>query len=204
MNRTFARLVPVAIASLTVCVRLTAQAAPNQWYVSQPNPKNMDQPRVFTGAFQIALPKNWHLAPGHTGTIFSVVEEAKKWETGGLITLEYMQLQERFETPLIAGLSDKELLATAGEVELKTIRDRELRGKQFTVSLITRNPGIVFLVQYDRPGISGTDDHVAQYSIPIGLVMYRLICIAPTAAIDKYRPIFAHVAASFAPAKAGS
>lgn len=203
MNRTFARLVLVAIASVIVCARPTAQAPASQWYALQSSPKNIDQPRVFTGAFQIALPKNWHMAPGYTGTIFSVVEEAKKWETGGLITLEYMQLQERFETPLIAGLSDKELLATAGEVELKTVRDRELKGKEFSVALLTRNPRIVFLVQYDRPGISGTDDHVAQYSIPIGLVMYRLICIAPTASIEKYRPIFAHVAASFEPARAG-
>jgi hypothetical protein len=29
--------------------------------------------------------------------------------------------------------------------------------------------------------------------------MYRLICIAPSADIDKYRPIFAHAAASFTP-----
>jgi hypothetical protein len=204
MIRTFARFVVVAIGCVIVAARPDAQAPANPWFGLQPNLKTIDQPKVFTGAFQIALPKNWHMAPGHTGTIFSVVEDTKKWETGGLITLEYMQLQGPFETPLIAGLSDKELIATAGEVELKTVRDRELSGKQFSVSLVARNPRIVFFVQYDRPGISGTDDHVAQYSIPIGLVMYRLICIAPAASIEKYRPVFAHVAASFQPAKPGS
>jgi len=44
---------------------------------------------------------------------------------------------------------------------------------------------------------AGSDDHVAQYSIPIGTVMYRLVCIAPTAMIEKYRPLFSTVAASF-------
>jgi hypothetical protein len=204
MNRTFAGLVLVAVTCFNAGARPGAQAPPSEWYGLQANAKNMDPPKVFTGVFQIALPKNWHMAPGHTGTIFSVVEDTKKWETGGLITLEYMQLQGPFETPLIAGLSDKELIATAGEVELKTVRDRELSGKQFSVSLVARNPRIVFFVQYDRPGISGTDDHVAQYSIPIGLVMYRLICIAPAASIERYRPVFAHVAASFQPAKPGS
>jgi hypothetical protein len=35
--------------------------------------------------------------------------------------------------------------------------------------------------------------------MPVGTTLYRLICIAPAAALDKYRPVFAHVAASFAP-----
>jgi hypothetical protein len=31
--------------------------------------------------------------------------------------------------------------------------------------------------------------------------MYHLICIAPTDQIEKYRPLFAHAAASFEPVK---
>ena len=34
--------------------------------------------------------------------------------------------------------------------------------------------------------------------------MYRLICIAAAADLEKYRPIFAHTAASFTPVKPGS
>jgi hypothetical protein len=83
------------------------------------------------------------------------------------------------------------------------VQSRELSGKQFTSAVKIAPIGPIILVQYERPGISGSDDHVAQYSIPIGTTMYRLICIAPTGLIDKYRPIFAHVAASFAPAKGG-
>ena len=195
MNRTAARFAFLAIASLIVIANPVAQGPSDPWYGLQTNPKNIDAPKVFTGVFQIALPKNWHMAPGHTGTIFSIVEDTKKWETGGLITLEYMRLQAPLEPALIAAF---------GERELKEVQNRELSGKQFNVAVKNGQLGPIILLQYDRPGISGTDDHVAQYSIPIGLVMYRLVCIAPTASVEKYRPMFAHVAASFQPAKAGS
>ena len=194
MNRTVARFALLGIACLIPMAQPAAQRAPDPWYGRQPKPQNFDEPKVFTGAFSIELPKNWNLAPGHTGTIFSIVERTKKWETGGLITLEYMRLQAPLEPSLIAGV---------GERELKEVQTRELSGKQFSNAVKVGPIGPIIFIQYDRPGISGSDDHVAQYSIPIGLVMYRLICIAPTSAIDRYRPIFAHVAASFAPAKPG-
>jgi hypothetical protein len=195
MNRIIARLVLLGLATSIAVADPHAQGSADPWYGLQASPKNVDAPKVFTGAFQIALPKNWHMAPGHTGTIFSIVEDTKKWETGGLITLEYMRLQAPLEPSLIPAF---------GERELKEVALRELRGKQFNVAVKNGQLGPIILVQYDRPGISGTDDHVAQYSIPIGLVMYRLICVAPTASIEKYRPTFAHVAASFQPAKVGS
>jgi hypothetical protein len=194
MNRTIARFALLVLASLILLAQPSAQGTVDPWYSRQPKPQNFDQPKVFTGAFSIELPKNWDLAPGHTGTIFSVVERTKKWETGGLITLEYMGLQAPWEPTLIAAL---------GERERKELESRELRGKQFSHAVKVGPIGPIILVQYDRPGISGSDDHVAQYSIPIGMVMYRLICVAPTSAIERYRPIFAHVAASFAPAKPG-
>lgn len=195
MNRTIARFVLLGLASLIATASPRAQGPSDPWYGLQAKPRDIDPPKVFTGTFQIALPKNWHMAPGHTGTIFSIVEEAKKWETGGLISLEYMRLQAPLEPSLIAAFGDR---------ELKEVQNRELSGKQFNVAVKNGQLGPLILVQYDRPGISGTDDHVAQYSIPIGLVMYRLVCIAPTASVARYRPIFAHVAASFQPAKAGS
>jgi hypothetical protein len=172
-----------------------AQGQPDPWYGRQAKPQNFDEPKVFTGAFQVELPKGWHLAPGHTGTIFAVAEHTKKWETLGFITLEYQRLMTPLDPTLVSIVADK---------ELKEVQSRELSGKQFTSAVKAGTIGPIILIQYDRPGISGTDDHVAQYSISVGTTMYRLICIAPTASIDKYRPIFAHVAASFAPAKGGS
>jgi hypothetical protein len=195
MHRAIARLVVFGLFGLTVSAHPMAQGAADPWYGLQAKPQNLDEPKVFTGTFQIQLPKGWHLAPGHTNTIFLMVEHTKKWETLGSITLEYMSLPAPVDPALMAGVADR---------ELKEVQSRELRGKQFSSAVKSGRTGPLVVVQYDRPGISGTDDHVAQYSIPVGEVMYRLICIAPTASVEKYRPLFAHVAASFQPAKAGS
>jgi hypothetical protein len=188
------RAVVFGLVGLIVSAHPIAQGQSDPWYSLQSKPQNFDAPKVFTGTFQIQLPKGWHLAPGHTNTIFSVVEHTKRWETLGAITLEYSSLPDKVDPSVMAGVADR---------ERKEVESHELGGKQFSSAVKTGPIGPLVLVQYDRPGISGTDDHVAQYSIPIGTTMYRLICIAPTASIDKYRPIFAHVAASFAPAKGG-
>jgi hypothetical protein len=188
------RLAVLVVTTLIPVAYLGAQQpTPDPWYGRQAKPQqNFDPPKVFTGAFSIELPKNWQLGPGHTGTIFSVVEKTKKWETGGLITLEYMRLQAALDPTLIADVAQR---------ELKELQSRELSGKQFNGGVKSSERGPIIFIQYDRPGISGTDDHVAQYSMPVGTIMYRLICIAPTATVDKYRSICAHVAASFTPVK---
>ena len=51
------------------------------------------------------------------------------------------------------------------------------------------------LIQYSRPGLNGAD-RVVQYEFPDGLIMYRLIGVAPAAQFSKYQPTFAHVASS--------
>jgi hypothetical protein len=195
MKRLIAGLVLLGLACVMPLTYPAAQGAPDPWYSLQPK-QNVDEPKVFTGAFSIQLPKNWHLTPGRTNTIFSVAEHTKKWETLGFITLEYMRLDAQL---------DPSLMPIVAERELKDVQNRELSGKQFNSAVKTGPIGPIIFIQYDRPGLSGADDHVAQYTIAVGKVMYRVICIAPTAMIDKYRPLFAYVAASFKPLKpAGS
>jgi len=183
------------IACAVPMAYVSAQSTAELWYVRQLKPKSFDPAKVFTNSFSIELPKDWQLAPGHTGTVFSVVERTKKWETGGLITLEYQRLQAALDPSLMKDMSERELR----EVQL-----REANGKQFGVEVLTAGPGFVIFIHYDRPGVSGVDDHVVQYEIPVGLTLYKLICIAPAAGIEKYRPTFAHTAASFTPLKQGS
>lgn len=195
MIRTITQLVVIGLMGLNISAHPRAQGATDPWYGLQPKPQNFDEPKIFTGTFQIQLPKGWHLAPGHTNTIFSIVEHTKKWETLGSITLEYYSLPDKVDPAVMAGVADR---------ERKEVESHELSGKQFSSAVKSGRVGPLVLVQYDRPGLSGSDDHVAQYSIPVGQTMYRLICIAPTASVEKYRPVFAHVAASFQPAKGGS
>src|SRR5215203_2753567 len=194
MGRKSGRVAVLVIASLMAFAYARAQDAPEPWYGRQANPKNVDPPKTFPGMFSIELPKNWQLAPGHTGTIFVSVEKTRRFEVGALISLEYLRLQAPLEPALIAGASER---------ELKGVQARELSGKGFTSAVKTGTPGQFILIRYTRPGLSGSEDHVAQYSFPIGTTMYRLICIAPAAEVEKYRPLFAHVAASFTPVRPG-
>ena len=191
MNRKIARLCLLVLACLVQFEYARAQEAPDAWYGRQPKPKDIDRPRDFPGVGSFELPTNWQLAPDHAGTVFSIVE---KKAGGALITLEYLRLQ----APL-----DPELIAGAGERELKFVQALELSGKQFTSQVKKGAFGPFIVIQYNRPGLSGGEDHVVQYSMPVGTAMYRLICVAPAAALDKYRPVFAHVAASFAPVRPG-
>jgi hypothetical protein len=94
-------------------------------------------------------------------------------------------------------------MAGASDRELKELQARELSGKGFTGAVAKGPPGQFIVTRYTRPGLSGTDDHVVQYSFPIATTMYRLICIAPAAEVEKYKPLFAHVAASFTPLRPG-
>ena len=194
MNRNIARLCLLVLACLVHFESAGAQEAPDAWYGRQAKLKNINRPRVFLGAFSIELPKDWQLLSGHAETIFSIVEKTRQSEGGALITLEYLRLQAPLDPDLIAG---------AGERELKVVQGLELSGKQFTSQLTQGAFGPVIVIQYSRPGLSGRDDLVVQDPMPVGTTMYRLVCVAPAAALDKYRPVFAHVAASFTPVRPG-
>ena len=197
MSRNIARLSLLVLACLVRLEYAGAQEAPDAWYVRQSKPKNIASPRLFPGVGTIELPKkDWQLGPGHSGTVFSIVEKNRQSEGGALITLEFMRLS----IPL-----DRDALAGAGKMELEEVQAGELSATQFTSEEKKGEVGPFFLIQYTRPGLSGGTDHVVQYSMPVDTMMYRLVCVAPAAVLDNYRPIFAHVAASFKPVKpAGS
>src|SRR5689334_24162745 len=121
MKRLTVGLVLLGLACVVEVALPAAQAPLDPWYSVQPK-QNVDEPKVFTNAFSIQLPKNWHVAPGRTNTLFSVAEHTKKWETLGFITLEYMRL----DSPI-----DPSLMPALGTRELNEVRNHELSGKQF-------------------------------------------------------------------------
>lgn len=167
-----------------------AQGTSDPWYARQPKPKNIDPPISFKGTFSIELPKDWQLAPGQTNTILSSVERKGKNQTGGAITLEYQALR----APL-----GPALMVEAIRLELEDVKSRELSGKDFASEVKNAPFGPFMFIHYRRPGLLGADDHVVRYSIPVGTTLYRIICVAPSATMAKYQPVFAYVAASFMP-----
>ena len=193
-HRTTRRIV-IGVACVVQVTVLAAQQGGDAWYGRQgAKSKDFDGPKTFSGAFQIELPKDWQLVPGHTGTVFLVAEK-KKGGPGAAIALEYMSLQ--------AAVSPSVLPALGAQL-LKDVQARELRGSNFTQQVITRSDRSVIMIHYDRPNLIGGQDHIVQYSIPVGTTMYHLICIAPRESIEKYRSTFAYTAASFSAAKPGT
>jgi hypothetical protein len=192
MTRRIALCVLLFAACVVHAAPLCAQPRPQDWYGKLPKPKDFDAPKKFSGSFQIELPKDWQLGPGHTGTVFLVIEKTKRFEQGAAILLEYQSLQTAV---------DPSILPAVGTELLKDVQARELEGSAFYQQAIRALDGrFLIMIQYDRPSLAGggAKDHVVQYSMPIGKTMYHLICIAPAAQVEKYRPIFAHTAASFA------
>jgi hypothetical protein len=78
MPRAITGLVVLGLMGLTISVHPLAQSATDPWYGLQPKPQNFDEPKVFTGTFQIQLPKGWHLAPGHTNARIHVFAGSRR------------------------------------------------------------------------------------------------------------------------------
>ena len=188
MTYTMAQLL-LATTFLSFQPPVAAQVSPDTWYGGQAKPREVSvQPVVFYKTFSIALP-NWNIAPSHMYTILSAVEKG----TQGAITLEQTRLNE----PMPA---DLEVLTAFKDVQLNIVKGVESTGTGFTADVIKGRFGQLIVIQYRRPGVWGGENHVVQYLMPVGRTMYRLICVAPAAEVDKkYKKIFAWVAASFTP-----
>jgi hypothetical protein len=189
-----ARLAALFVAATLIAAPAVSaqQGVTDPWFGRMAKPKDIDPPKVFANTFSIELPKDWQLVSGHTNTVFVSVEKTKRFVAGPAIALEYSQLQAAV---------DPTLLPAIGQLELEDIQKRELSGSRFSQQIKSADGRQVIVIQYDRPGLSGAPDHVVRYSFPVGTTMYRLVCICPTALIEKYRALFAHVAASFTPLK---
>src|SRR4051812_579327 len=107
MMHTTARWLSIVAACLIQSASLAAQAPQAQqqaqaWYGKMAKTKDFDAPKVFSGAFQVELPKEWQLGPGHTGTVFLAVEKTKRFQSGGAIALEYQRLQGPVDASILS------------------------------------------------------------------------------------------------------
>jgi hypothetical protein len=110
--------------------------------------------------------------------------------------LEQMRLQD--------SLLPKDLSDATLSFEAASTKERDPAGQNFEQAIKSVSDGRRFIfIQYLRPGLYGPD-RVTQYSVPAGLTLYRVICIAPESQIEKYKPTCAHVAESFRPTAAGA
>jgi hypothetical protein len=182
----------VVVCVLSVCVveaHVMSQGAADPWFGRSVKPRDFEVPRLPWNTFTIELPKGWQLLPGHNGMLLTAAEKTRTEQPAAVIMLEQMRLQD---SVLPKDLSDATL-----SFEAASTKERDPANQNFQQQIKTVPDGRRYIfIQYTRPGLYGPD-RVTQYSVPAGLTLYRVICIAPEAQIAKYQPTCAHVADSF-------
>lgn len=188
MTRRIVATVAVLLLNLPVA-RAQSQSSNDPWFRKSPKPNDFVVAKLPWRTFSIELPKNWQMAPAYGGILLSATERTKNNQPAASIVLEQMLL--------VAVLRNDEIDDGLATFESNATKQRDPAGQDFQQQVKEIDGRRFVFIRYFRPGFTGTDA-VVQYAIPNGNVMYRLICIAPSAQLAaKYQATFAHVAQSF-------
>jgi hypothetical protein len=162
------------------------------WFGPSPRPRDFRPALLPWNTFSVEFPNGWELVRGYGIILVTATERMRGNVPGAAIVVEH--------NALVEPLGPQEIDTKLAELELEdVIKVREPGGQNFRSEAKEVNKRRFVFIQYSRPGFSGTD-RVSVYVMPVGRVMYRLICIAPEKEVARYQPMCAHVANSFKPA----
>jgi hypothetical protein len=168
------------------------QVPSDPWFKMSQRPRDFRQAPLPWKTFTVEVPNGWQLTPGYNSILFTAAEKVGSNLPAASIVFEHTALPE----PL--GPNDVDANLAGNEADYA--RGRDPGNQKVEQDAKEVNQRRFMLIQYSRNGFFGMD-RVAVYVFPAGRVMYRLICIAPEKEfVQKYQPIFAHVAWSFKPA----
>lgn len=144
---------------------------------------------LTTALFRIDAPeKDWRLLPGGVNTLGALVHK----DDAATIIIEREVLQ--------IALAATEVDANFAELEMTTIREREVTGTSFT-SRLDQSGRRRAVVDYQRRGREGAEQ-VRVYVLVQGKQLYRLVCVAPAAQFARFLPVFQASCTSFMPLEA--
>jgi hypothetical protein len=127
--------------------------------------------------------KDWN--PQVAGTT-SVVFTQKKAEA--VVSIEY--------SSLAVALEPSDINETIANYEVEHIKSQLPKADGFKSELKIDGKHRVIVIDYNRPGVKGTE-RSRQYSYIVGKDVYRITCSATPQQFSKYEPIFAQMVASF-------
>ena len=184
------RRTALCLLLLTMAAAGTSAQPPGSdpWFRTSPRPRDFRPALLPWKIFSVDFPNDWQLVPGFGPILVTAADKSRGNQPAGAIVLEH--------TSLVEPLGPAEVDANLAQLEADFIRGRDPAGQNFQHEAKDVNKQRFVLVQYVRPGFNGLD-RVAVYAMPVGRVMYRLICIAPEKELARYQPICAHVAATF-------
>jgi len=139
--------------------------------------------------FEFEIPKkDWMMVGGPgPGAEMQIVATSKNGE--GTILVE--------RTIMRQALDPSDITDLFMELEADTLKKRQPTGSQLESRIIEGGGRRIVAIEFTRAGLAGAE-RARQYSFPIGESLYRLTCAAPAGAFDKFAPVCAHIAASFA------
>ena len=137
------------------------------------------------GRFELEYPdKDWKILPLPAGGSSLAVIARKD---GPTLFVDHQRLQG---TPFTSGE-----IEAMPEMEVGIIKGQQPKAKDFKSDMLETKAGRGVLIRYSRPGTE--PESVLQYSIPVGLDMYRISGIVPEKQSSKYESIIMHMIQSF-------
>jgi hypothetical protein len=134
---------------------------------------------------QVDLPtKDWMVLPSSGALVMAAA--TRKGDAVVLIERSTMQ----------QGLDPSDITELFAQIETEEIKERQPKAADFQSKVLDLGARRLVAVQYSRPGVLG-NERVRQYSVPVGIQLYRVTCISSAPRFAVYDPVFSHIAASF-------
>ena len=141
-----------------------------------------------SNGFELEYPKKeWRALPSGGSTVGIIARN----DGGATLIIE--------RSPLTDALTPAEIGAMP-DVEVGRLKEQQPQAKDFNSQVIETKGGQGALVRYSRVGLGGRSERVMQYSLPAGLLLFRLTGVVPDGLQPKHEPTLTHMIDSFKPA----
>ena len=176
-----------ALAALPVAsAQAPTQAVRDTWVARMPKAGVLSL-KDPGGLFTMDYPRrDWTVVPGAGPIVATIVN--KKGDAA--IVIEQAVLKQP--------LAPADITELFAELELELVRERQPRATDFQSRVIGYEGRTLAALQFVRPGVTGME-RVRQFSIPAGLRLYRVSCVAALGSFAANETWFAHAAATFLP-----
>jgi len=185
------RAFTVLLATVFYLVSPGLIAAQFKWMVGGDKNTKYQGFKDPAGRFELEYPaKDWKLLPT-VGSSLAVFAR----NDGPTLFVDHQKLPEPLTPEEIRGMA---------AVELSTLKEQQPKGRDFKSDTLDSKAGRGVLIRYSRDAGTGPET-VLQYSIPVGVSLFRLNGVIPDKQVAKYEGVIMYMVQSFkAPAAAST
>jgi hypothetical protein len=138
------------------------------------------------GRFEFEYPtKDWRELSSATANLAMLARN-----DGATVAIDFSRMA--LARPLTSDIA----YGTLADVEIDSLKERHPQAKEFKSEIIETRGGRGALIRYATVGTKGPE-RIMQYSIPVGLDLYRVIAIVPEMLLAKHEAVLMHMIESF-------